>query len=234
VKENRRAATVLILFCLTVIFPIATESIVWGAIVLHSGPIDTDTTWSAVDIHLVTGTVTVQTGTTLTIEAGTVVKFDAYTGLTVNGTLHAVGTSGGRIVFTSYRDDSVGGDTNGDGASSGQPGDWYQIYFSSTSDSEASRLENAVIRYGGGGTGSIYEDGVSVPVHSCEIRDGLNTGVYLWNSSAAVTNSVISGHTADGVYIWGTGAWKYGNEQHGVWSVSILGRCNHFGEHGSG
>src|SRR5437879_3247569 len=67
-----------------------------------SGGIFSDTTWSAsLSPYIVTGTVTLFHGYTLTIEPGVEVRFVAGTSLTVRGTLMAAGTQANHIVFTS-------------------------------------------------------------------------------------------------------------------------------------
>lgn len=57
------------------------------------------------------------------------VKFDYRTSdLYVIGTLEVEGTASNRVVFTSIKDDTYGGDTNGDDdATSPAPGDWDSI-----------------------------------------------------------------------------------------------------------
>ncbi|MCW3488502.1 hypothetical protein OMD50_00005, partial [Dethiobacter alkaliphilus] len=78
-----------------------------------SGNISTDTTWTLANSpYYVSGHVTVDSGVTLTIEPGVVVKFAESRALAVYGTLDAQGTSTDKIYFTDYRDDEAGGDTN--------------------------------------------------------------------------------------------------------------------------
>lgn len=122
------------------------------------GPITTNTTWALADSPFeVTSNVTVNTGSTLTIEPGVVVKFDAGTNLTVldGATITANGTAAAPITFTSIKDDSVGGDLNGDGnATTPAPGDWDGIYIAGYKDGLGvvhpayGSFQYAVARYG--------------------------------------------------------------------------------------
>jgi hypothetical protein len=86
-----------------------------------------DTTWdTAGSPYVVSGTVDVAAGVTLTVQAGVVVKFSGTTAkISVSGALRAAGTVASPVVFTSYQDDSAAGDTNGDeSATTGAPGQW--------------------------------------------------------------------------------------------------------------
>ena len=72
-----------------------------------SGTITLDATWTkASSPYMLTGTVTVNSGVTLTIEPGVTVDFYSYS-LQVSGTLNAIGTSDNQIVFTTGSSSSV-------------------------------------------------------------------------------------------------------------------------------
>ncbi|MEK7494002.1 MAG: lamin tail domain-containing protein, partial [Patescibacteria group bacterium] len=97
----------------------------------------------------------VQTGATLTIEPGVVVKFAKGApyggGMEVRGVLRAEGTVVEPIVFTSFLDDAVDGvDSNQDGSlSSPSSADWMNVNFYNSAPSSVVRY--ARVFYGGQG-----------------------------------------------------------------------------------
>jgi hypothetical protein len=100
-----------------------------SATIEKCGAIESNETWTSDNVYRVNCDVVVMSGITLTIQAGTVVNFDYWTNdLYVIGTLEVEGTASNRVVFTSIKDDTYGGDTNGDDdATSPAPGDWDSI-----------------------------------------------------------------------------------------------------------
>ena len=89
--------------------------------------------------------------TTLTIEPGTILKATrGIIALEVQGRLIAQGNSSSTLItFTSIKDDSIGGDTNNDGADSlpdSETGEWIGLEFLAGSESE---LDFTRIKYAG-------------------------------------------------------------------------------------
>ena len=96
---------------------------------ISGGTISSSVTWRSQNApyYVAQAIVIGETGT-LTIEPGRIVKFNISTKMTVEGTLVADASGGNSIYFTSIRDDTVGGDTNGD-TSLPAPGNWASIDF---------------------------------------------------------------------------------------------------------
>ncbi|MEM8711137.1 MAG: hypothetical protein AAGG01_09300, partial [Planctomycetota bacterium] len=119
----------------------------------------------------------VNAGVLLTVEPGTSFKHDVIDSRwTVNGSLDARGTAGSPIVFTEFRDDSVGGDTNGDGAISGPgPGRWQSVDFEPGSGPHDLRF--CEFRYAGRAGTAISVGDVSVEMTDCLIRDSMRSGI---------------------------------------------------------
>ena len=191
-----------------------------------SGIISVDITWTEANSpYVVTGSVLVSEGATLTIEPGVIVKLESAKGIQIDGMLVVRGTEVKPIVLTSIRDDSFGGDTNGDGdLTLPAQGDWNELLLTNLSvdavcDSNGNYLggsviENAKILYGGGKADS----GIQAALHT----------VY---SSHLIKNTAIMFSRSDGVYVnYGsariTGCTIGNNSQNGVsadvaWGLSV-------------
>ncbi|TSC95173.1 MAG: parallel beta-helix repeat-containing protein [Parcubacteria group bacterium Licking1014_1] len=139
-------------------------------------------------------------GFTLTIEPGTVIKFyDSQSALTINGVLKAIGTTDEKIIFTSFRDDEYGGDSNNDGSDSQPaPGVWLGVEFSKTSS--GSEIENAVFRYGGAYF-SQADFGAAIKINQCSVSlrnsvlwKNANNGLWLINSLSIVDSAQFAEH----------------------------------------
>ena len=128
-----------------------------SAPVVHvCGTIASDTTWPAAtgQIVEVDCTVTVPRGVTLTVPAGSVVKFDGGAIDITGGTLIADGTTTAPITFTSIHDPAPGGatDTNRPPA----PGDWHGLTVRDATDEQGQsagggriEISHARIAFGG-------------------------------------------------------------------------------------
>ncbi len=162
---------------------------------VHSGALNADATWAGTLLHEIAGDVVVPGGVTLTIQPGAVVKFAAGLGLTVQngGQLSAAGTVAQPIHFTSIQDDSVGGDSNGDGgATTPFAGDWRWLYV----NGGAMTLDHVTVAYGGSGdtTGMIQVDAYGVAtLRNSLLRESLYEGVMQADGTVELSNCVLIG-----------------------------------------
>ncbi len=159
-------------------------------------------------VYLIAGNVTVSSGRTLTIVPGTVVKFNRFQLLSVNGQLSLSPAPASPVIFTSYRDDSYGGDTNGDGASSGGVGDWAYVGVGS-----GNAVQNCHFRFGGdyyNGQSHFYygmlyvESPGTATVQDCVFENGAERKLYVHSATGPVS---IATCTFDGTTGGGYGVY---------------------------
>lgn len=140
---TQRLILLAIVFAGAVLFPPKTAQAATNV----SGNISSDQTWTkSGSPYVIDSNLRLNAGVRLNIEAGVIVKFRPGAELGPDlGFIQAVGTTTDPIIFTSYADDTVAGDTNGDGnGSMPRSSDWLGIHAHNT----ASNIQFAEIRYG--------------------------------------------------------------------------------------
>ena len=143
------------------------------------------------------GAYTVGTGATLTISPGVVCKFLNGGGITVNKGLMALGqfAADQNIVFTDYRDDFYGGDSNSDAnATSPSIGFWNGLYFNDQSLDPSCQLQHCFIKYAYYG---INTTSASPTLNYCSILQN-SYGVY----ATAASNPVLHFCDFKNNYYW--------------------------------
>ncbi|PIR85954.1 hypothetical protein COU14_01580 [Candidatus Kaiserbacteria bacterium CG10_big_fil_rev_8_21_14_0_10_44_10] len=167
--------------------------------------ISTDTTWTTEQSpYHISENISIATGTSLIIEPGVVVKFSDSQGLTIRGSLSVVGTSDLPIYFTSIHDDSVGGDSNGNGSTTAPgtsrkssigniPTRWGSIIFEAES---TGNLDNVIVRYSGYDRRvtplpAIYNIGGNVQISNGHIDDNGYFGIGQLSGSLSLSDSIL-------------------------------------------
>lgn len=149
-------------------------------VVAVSSPIATPTTWLAGKVYVV-DTLTVNSA--LTIESGAVVKFNAGGSINVSatGVINALGTSTVPVIFTSIKDDTKGGVTNGN-VLTPAVGAWRQI----TLNSSGSKFDHCEFYYGGGD--SAYKATVMIGGNVTNSAT-ITSSIFAHNDGGGITDS---------------------------------------------
>ncbi len=156
-----------------------------------------DTTWESEFIYIIQASFDITNDATLTIEPGTIVKFNNGNLFSVSdiafGNIKAIGTVDKPIIFTSN-------------ASSKSSGDWNGIWLHTGAN--ASKFEYCVFEYAGGGSGWMENSGAiniiggkNASIKNCTFKRSKGYGVRSYSSENAFSdfseNTFIDNDTND-------------------------------------
>ncbi|MEN8248707.1 MAG: hypothetical protein ABFS32_07225 [Bacteroidota bacterium] len=179
------------------------EDIDPGNVIIITEDIVEPTTWLEGNVYLIKAW-DFYVENTLSIEPGVIVKFHPSDGpymmLSGSGTIVANGTSSKPIIFTSFKDDAHGGDTNGDGgATTPSVKDWGNI---NTNGANGSSFKYCEFYYGGNSTYSstlAIESGSIAAVENCIFAHNAGDNATGWygalSFSSAGKGSTLKGNT---------------------------------------
>jgi parallel beta-helix repeat protein len=150
--------------------------------------------------YLIKSLLTINSDATLTINAGVVIKFNTpnnYGQIKVNGAIKTIGSLTEPVIFTSEKDDSVGGDTNNDGNNTTPAkGDWYCIELNSAAIDTENLFTNTKLRYGGyynaswdndkKSYGSLRIKNAFAHIEDCTFEQSLTSGLGVFGNSDPV------------------------------------------------
>lgn len=168
---------------IVVLFYLVTAGLIQAQPTNVGGLINTNTSWTLAESpYIVTSNVIVDSGYTLAIEPGVVVKFDGGKAIQINGTLSARGTTQNNIVFTSNQPTPA-------------PGDWGYILFTHSSAGalvngsgdyiKGCILEYCVVEYAAGlnvsNNGAVRLENAAPFINYCIVRNNSASGIIGWN-----------------------------------------------------
>ena len=176
-----------------------------NGLVLYNTYVNSNVTWDGdPGLPFVVDGLGISPGAKLTLTPGTIVKFGyPDKSMAIAGTLIARGTAEEPIYFTSLRDDTVGGNTDGSAAAPA-PGDWNNLRFEYAAPVSGNILEYAIVRYGGHSWHeNIYVGGTDLTMTHSTSTDAAGAGLSLNGASVLVRDSTFTNN-------W-TGVWVAGN-----------------------
>ncbi|MDD5068527.1 MAG: right-handed parallel beta-helix repeat-containing protein [Candidatus Pacebacteria bacterium] len=152
--------------------------------VITDSEISVDTTWTKVNSpYIISGDLIIDSGVTLTIEPGVIVKMEN-SALYVDGKIVAEGTENEKIYFTSFADDSLGGDTNGGGALT-TPSEFDYDGIRLWGSDPGSHFSHAVFQYA---SIALDFDTTTATLDAVSIEHG-NGGISAFNADISLKNS---------------------------------------------
>ena len=157
---------------------------------IYGGSINTGTLHKWSYPYYIEHSITVNSGQSLTVDAGC--EFDFYDNarLYVYGALVCNGTSSDRITFTKSSDSS---------------NHWGGIYFANTS--QYSLLNYVDVTYGGNSLGALIKftnAGSDIHLNHCRLMHSDDKGIFMENSSdPEIKNTVVTSNNSHGIYISG-------------------------------